>query len=166
MKVWFKCQVYLVPHIASDGPRMLPKLPLLKAGILGSKILTNPAKLSLEGRELMLVNYPLVKNIFSQALPINNSHQVSQKVLMEKVTNLLFSQGTISFGGDHYWPQNEYFNIHNETILVVTDSIDAMSFNKSGGKVGGLANTGNFERDGDFLCVMSANKSNIIQFCE
>ena len=142
--VWLKCKVYLVPHIASDGPRILPKLPLLKASILGAKILTSPSKLSLEGRELMLVNYPIVKNIFSQTLLINNSHQVSQENLMKKVTDLLFSQGTIATGGDHYWPQNEYFNIHTETILVVTDSIDAMSFNKSRGKVGGLANTGNF----------------------
>lgn len=48
--VWLKCKVYLVPHVNSDGPRMLPKLPLLKARIPSAKILTNPARLCFEGR--------------------------------------------------------------------------------------------------------------------
>lgn len=68
-------------------------------------------------------------------------------------------------GPEFYWAQAEYFNIHAETILVVTDSVDVMNFYKSRGKVGGLANTGNFERDGDFLCLMSWAK-NIVQFCD
>lgn len=68
-------------------------------------------------------------------------------------------------GSDYYWAQTDYFHIHSETILVVTDSVAAMSFNKSKGKIGGLANTGNFERDGDFLCLMSWGKS-IVQFCD
>ena len=96
--VWLKCKVYLVPHIASDGPRILPKLPILKVGIIGAKILTNPARLSLEGRELMLINYPIVKNIFTQILSINNLHQISQDILMEKATDLFFGQGTLAFG--------------------------------------------------------------------
>lgn len=84
---------------------------------------------------------------------------------MGKVSDLMFSQGTIVQGGDFYWPQVDYFNIHSETILVVTDSIDGTSFHKSRGKIGGLANTGNFDRDGDFICLMSWSK-NPIQFCE
>lgn len=59
------------------------------------------------------------------------------------MSELLFSQGTIAMGGEYYWPQHDYFNIHLETIVVVCDSIDVMSFYKSG-KIGGLANTGNF----------------------
>ena len=47
---------------------------------------------------------------------------------------------------------------------MVTDSIGDPKFTKSKGKIGGLANTGNFDRDGEFLCIMSANKNNIIQF--
>ena len=48
--MWLKCKVYVVPHISADGPRLLPKLPLLKTKIPGVKVLTNPAKISLEGK--------------------------------------------------------------------------------------------------------------------
>ena len=67
-------------------------------------------------------------------------------------------------GSEHYWAQSDYFNINSQTLLVVTDSIGDPKFTKSKGKIGGLANTGNFDRDGEFLCIMSANKNNIIQF--
>jgi hypothetical protein len=50
LSVWLKCKVYLIPHISSSGPRHLPKLPLLKTKIPGAKVLTNPARISLEGR--------------------------------------------------------------------------------------------------------------------
>lgn len=43
--IWLKCKVYLVPHISSEGPRLLPKLPLLKNRIPSAKILTNPARM-------------------------------------------------------------------------------------------------------------------------
>lgn len=66
--IWFKCKIYLVPHISADGPRLLPKLPLLKNRILSAKILTNPARISLEGREVVLVNYPLIRNIYTHCL--------------------------------------------------------------------------------------------------
>lgn len=110
----------------------------------------------------MLANYPIVRNIFSQSLIPYDS---SQSELVSKVAELLFSQGSIAQGADFYWPQAEYLNIHTETILVVADSIDGMSFYKSRGKVGGLANTGNFNRDGDFICLMTWSKTPI-QFCE
>ena len=113
----------------------------------------------------MLANYPLVRSIFSKSLIPYDPTQSSQSELVSKVSELLFSQGTIVQGGDYYWPQSEYFNINAETILVVTDSIDGMSFHKSRGKVGGLANIGNFNRDGDFICLMSWSKTPI-QFCE
>ena len=48
--VWFKCKTFLIPHINSEGPRVLPKLPILKASFGSARILTNPAKLSIEGR--------------------------------------------------------------------------------------------------------------------
>ena len=113
----------------------------------------------------MIANYPLVKNIFSQSLIPIDPNQSTQQLLVEKVTDLLFSQGSIAMGSEHYWPQADYFNIHSETILIITDSIGAMSFNKSKGKYGGLANTGNFERDGDFICLMSWTKTPL-RFCD
>jgi len=48
--VWFKCKIYLIPHISSEGPKFLPKLPLMKIRVPGATILTNPARISLEGR--------------------------------------------------------------------------------------------------------------------
>ena len=84
--------------------------------------------------------------------------------MIGKVADLVFSQGTISIGEEHYWPQADYFNINSETIVVVNDNIDAMNFHKKG-KVGGLVNTGNFERDGDFLFFVSMAKEPV-QFSE
>lgn len=162
LSVWLKCKIYLIPHIASDGPRLLPKLPLLKTRIPGAKVLTNPARLCLEGKELLLANLPLLRSIFSQNICLKDQ-EMSQEEIGPNIAKLVFSQGTIVTGLEHYWPQHDYFNIHSETILVVTDSIDTMNFYKSTGKVGGLANTGNFQRDGDFLCLMSWAK-NIVQF--
>jgi hypothetical protein len=132
---------------------------LLKTQIPGARVLSNPAKLCLEGKELVLANYPLIKNIVSQSLvpydPVHSS---------QRVTDLVYSQGSITMAGENYWPQADYFNISSETLLVVTDSIGATGFQKSKGKFGGLANTGNFERDGDFLCLMSWAK-NMVQSC-
>ncbi len=77
----------------------------------------------------------------------------------------MFSQGTIGLAYDHYWPQAGYFNITNDSIVVVTDGVTATVFKdrkKLG--LGGLANTGNFDRDGDFICLMSRAKE-VIQLC-
>lgn len=45
VSIWLKCKVYLVPHLTSEGPRILPKLPLLKNRIPHAKVLTNPARI-------------------------------------------------------------------------------------------------------------------------
>ncbi len=41
--------IYIVPNINSEGPRILPKPPILKNDYR-VKILTNPAKLSIQGK--------------------------------------------------------------------------------------------------------------------
>jgi hypothetical protein len=149
-----KCKVYLIPHISADGPRFLPKIPMLKNRNVGAKVLTNPVKMSLEGREIVLANYPLIRSIVSQSIVTSEAPQLSQEELVSKVTDLVFSQGTIGLGFDHYWPQAEYFSISGDSTVVLTDGVAAAAYQKRG-KMGGLANAGNFDRDGDFLCVMS-----------
>jgi hypothetical protein len=57
----------LIPHINSEGPRLLPKIPVLKHNF-NAKVLNNPAKMSIHGKEIMFVNYPLVKNLYSTNL--------------------------------------------------------------------------------------------------
>ena len=64
----------LVPHVNSDGPRLLPKIPLLKMDF-NAKVLPNPCKISVDGKELMLVNYPLIKYIHSKSLMQSNITQ-------------------------------------------------------------------------------------------
>lgn len=41
--------IFIVPHINSEGPRILPKPPILRH-FYNAKVLTNPAKLSIEGK--------------------------------------------------------------------------------------------------------------------
>lgn len=79
MTVWLKeCKVFLVPHINSPGPRLLPKLPLLEERMKGAKVLTNPARISFEGKEIVLANYPIIRSIHSQCLMAGESSQLSQ----------------------------------------------------------------------------------------
>lgn len=89
---------------------------------------------------------------------------IKPDLLPAKACDLLFSQGSVSLAQDIYWPQSNYFHVNQDTIVVVSDSVSAMGWHKSKGK-GGMATSGNFQRDGDFLCLMSRSK-NLIQFCE
>jgi hypothetical protein len=41
--------VFIIPNINSEGPRILPKLPILKHDY-NSKVVTNPAKFSIHGK--------------------------------------------------------------------------------------------------------------------
>ena len=41
--------VYIVPHINSEGPRILPKIPVMKNDY-NTKIVTNPARFSIQGK--------------------------------------------------------------------------------------------------------------------
>jgi hypothetical protein len=162
--IWLKCKIYLVPHISSEGPRLLPKLPLLKNRIPSAKVLTNPARLCIEGKDVILVNYPLIRNIYTHCLLSQEIVKIAPEDMSGKVADLIFSQGTVAIAQDIYWKQNSYFLINSETTVVINDSVAAMGHHKSKGK-GGMATTGNFEREGDFLCLMSRAK-NFIQFCE
>jgi hypothetical protein len=51
LKVWFKkIPIFIVPHMNSEGPRLLPKIPILKKNFNATKVLTNPARFSIYGR--------------------------------------------------------------------------------------------------------------------
>jgi len=51
LKLWFKgTTIFVIPHAHSDGPRLLPKVPIIKNNFNPSKILTNPAKFSIYGK--------------------------------------------------------------------------------------------------------------------
>ena len=68
IKLYFpSVQVYIIPHINSEGPRILPKLPLLKNNY-GCTLLTNPAKFSIYGKEVIFANYPFVSTLHSKNL--------------------------------------------------------------------------------------------------
>lgn len=162
--IWLKCKIFLVPHISADGPRLLPKLPLLKNRIPSAKVLTNPARICFESRELVLVNYPLIRNIYTHCLLSQEIVKMAPQDMTSKVSDLIFSQGTVSIAQDTYWRQNNYFLVSSETTVIINDSVAAMGYQKTKGS-GGMATTGNFEREGDFLCLMSKSK-NFIQFCE
>jgi hypothetical protein len=41
--------IFIIPNINSEGPRILPKPPILKNDYR-AKVLTNPARLSLQGK--------------------------------------------------------------------------------------------------------------------
>jgi hypothetical protein len=142
----------------------LPKLPLLKNRIPNAKVLTNPARLSIEGKEIVLVNYPLIRSIFHHCLLSQEMGKIPHEEMTTKVADLIFSQGSVGITQEIYWKQAEYFLIHSDATVVINDSVAAMGYQKSKGK-GGMATTGNFEREGDFLCLMSRAK-NFIQFCE
>ena len=43
------CPVYIVPHMDSEGPRILPKIPVLKNDY-NVRITTNPARFSIHGK--------------------------------------------------------------------------------------------------------------------
>ena len=154
----------MVPHITAPGPHLLPKLPLLDRHISGVKVLTNPARISLEGRELLFVNYPLIRNIYSNLLMSEETSQIPQEQLTASVASLMFSQGNVALTQHYYWPQAQYFNINTETTVFISDTVASMGFNQIKNK-GGMATTGNFDLDGDFLCLMTQAKK-LVQFCE
>lgn len=59
--------VFIVPNINSEGPRILPKPPILKH-FYNAKVVTNPARFLVHGKECLFLNYPLVKNLYSKSL--------------------------------------------------------------------------------------------------
>ena len=80
MKSWFSGHiVYLIPHINSEGPRILPKVPVLK-NQYHCKVLSNPARLTIHGKEVIFVNYPLVKNLYSKNLIRKEIDKINQGV--------------------------------------------------------------------------------------
>lgn len=51
LKLWFKgVAIFVIPHANSDGPRLLPKIPIIKNNFNVTKVLTNPAKFSIYGK--------------------------------------------------------------------------------------------------------------------
>ncbi len=65
LKIWFKgVSTFVIPHINSEGPRLLPKIPILKKNFNATKVLNNPAKFSMYGREAMFLNLPLMKSLY------------------------------------------------------------------------------------------------------
>lgn len=44
-----KTFVFIIPHINSEGPRILPKPPIVK-NFYNAKVVTNPARFSIEGK--------------------------------------------------------------------------------------------------------------------
>lgn len=51
LRSWLKGpHIFVVPHLNNDGPRLLPKVPVMKKKFNATKILTNPAKFSIYGR--------------------------------------------------------------------------------------------------------------------
>lgn len=83
--------------------------------------------------------------------------------MLGKASDLIFSQGTVAIAQDIYWKQSGYFLINSETTVIINDSVASMGSHKSKGK-GCMATTGNFEREGDFLCLMGKAK-NFVQLC-
>lgn len=71
--------------------------------------------------------------------------EIPQEEMSSKVSELMFSQGSVAIAQDIYWKQHDYFRIHTDTTVVVNDNVAAMGFQKSKGK-GGMASTGNFQR--------------------
>lgn len=61
--------IYLIPHINSEGPRILPKIPVLRHDY-NVKVTSNPARFSIQGRECIFLNYPLIQNLYSKSLII------------------------------------------------------------------------------------------------
>ncbi len=90
--------------------------------------------------------------------------KIAPSEMTGKVSDLIFSQGTVGIAQDIYWKQSDYFLISSETTVIINDNVAVMGYHKSKGK-GGLATTGNFSREKDFLCLMSRAKT-LIQFCE
>lgn len=116
--------------------------------------------MSIEGREVVLVNYPIIKNIYSQCLLSEEVVKIPQAEMVSRVSELIFSQGSIAIGQQFYWPQVDYFNISSETVVVISDNVAEASMQKSKGK-GSMVTIGNFERDGEFLCAMAKSKNPI-----
>jgi hypothetical protein len=69
------------------------------------------------------------------------------KDMTSKVADLIFSQGTVAIAQDIYWKQSNYFLINSETTVVINDSVAETGYQKNKG-MGGMATTGNFEREG------------------
>lgn len=84
--------------------------------------------------------------------------------MTKRVTDLIFSQNSIALCQEIFWRQEHYFKISIETLVIVTDKASPMFHVENKGK-GGLACTGNFDRDGDFLAYFPKNSKNPIQFC-
>lgn len=84
--------------------------------------------------------------------------------MTSKVADLIFSQSSISMAQHIYWKQSNYFLINSDTTIIINDNVAANGFQKNKG-VGGMATTGNFERDGEFFCLMSKVKD-YLQTCQ
>ena len=66
LTIWLKGRnVYIIPHSSCEGPKLLPKIPVLKKNFK-AQVLTNPAKFSMYSREVMFLNVPLMKHMYQK----------------------------------------------------------------------------------------------------
>ena len=153
--------IFLVPHLNSQGPRILPKIPILRDDF-NAKVLSNPARLSIHGQECVFMNYPLIQNIHSHNLISKEIDTVDSKEMTKKVSELLFSQNNIGLCNKVFWKQSQYLNISKDNLLFICDKACALGSYQMGKR--GLASIGNFQRDGDFIALFM-ELENRIQIC-
>lgn len=137
-----------MPHLNSEGPRILPKIPILRHDY-NARILSNPARISVHGQECLFLNYPLVQNLHSNNLVSKEIDVVNSVDIAKKVYELLSSQNNVGICNKIFWKQSQYFNINKDDLLFINDKACPLATFET--IKGGLVSIGNFQRDGDFI---------------
>lgn len=103
--------IFIVPNINSEGPRILPKVPILK-NYYNAKVVSNPARFCIQGKECLFLNYPLVKSLNSKCVYSSSSNKLDHLETCKRTFNILFSQNNLALADKFFWKQSAFLAIN------------------------------------------------------